>query len=200
MDNDLRPLQRSALHAADELIRRVSEEDLSRPTPCGSWNLGDLLAHMIGQHLGFAAAVRDGDAPRSAYQPIPYDRERWEESVTAVVEAFGGADLSANAVVVELAPTPLPVALLAHAQLLDTVVHTWDVAQALGIEYLPTAELAASVAQLAAVIPDDESRDLPDAAFAHSLPIDSLPSDGTDWERALAQLGRDPRQLSRKAL
>ena len=69
---DLRAQHREALQAADDLIRRVTDDDLTRPTPCAAWTLADLLAHMVGQHVGFAAAARDGDAPRSAYAPVPF--------------------------------------------------------------------------------------------------------------------------------
>jgi uncharacterized protein (TIGR03086 family) len=187
MTDDLRPLHRSALHTADELVGRVTAADLGNPTPCGPWTLDDLLAHMVGQHLGFAAAVRDGDAPRTAYAPVPFSPASWRRSVTALLAAFDAADPDARAVAVELSPRPLPLAFVVGAHLLDTVVHTWDVAQALGIRHEPTPELVATVAQVATVVPDDETRDAPGAAFARALP-----SDGTPWERALAHLGRDP--------
>jgi hypothetical protein len=74
------------------------------------------------------------------------------------------------------------------AQLLDTVVHTWDVDQALGKTYVPSAELAAAVARGAVAVPDDEGRTIRGAAFAPARH-----TAGSDWERALAQLGRDPR-------
>jgi uncharacterized protein (TIGR03086 family) len=191
MSADPRQPHRSAVEAAGAQVRRVTGDDLDRATPCGPWTLSDLLAHMIGQHLGFAAAVRDGDAPASAYAPVPYTPEGWEQSVSALLTAFDGADLDARVVEIELSPAPLPVARVVNAQLLDTVVHTWDIAQALGTRHVPSADLAATVARLAATIPDDGRRDRPGAAFAHAVP-----AEGTAWERALAQLGRDPHRTS----
>jgi uncharacterized protein (TIGR03086 family) len=194
MARDLRELHRSALDAAGDQIRRVTSQDLSRPTPCAGWTLADLLAHMVGQHLGFAAAVRDGDAPRSAYAPTPFTPEAWEQSVSALLAAFEDADLDAEAVEVELSPAPLPIAHILSAQLLDTVVHTWDVAQAFGTHHTPADDLVAAVARLASTIPDDGRRDQPHAAFAHALP-----ARGSAWERALAQLGRQPADLTEDA-
>jgi uncharacterized protein (TIGR03086 family) len=187
MDTDPRPRHRAALDAADAHVRRVTAEDLGRPTPCSAWNLADLLAHMVGQHLGFATAVRDGTAPRAAYAPQPYTLERWERSVSTLRAAFAQADLDAAAVLIEISPDPRPVRWAVGAQLLDTVVHTWDVACALGTSYVPSAELVAAVAQGAAAVPDT-GRGRPGAAFG---PVG--PAHGSAWERALAQLGRDPR-------
>lgn len=173
---------------ADELARRITGDDLPRATPCADWALGELLAHMVGQHLGFAAAVRNGDAPRSAYAPVAFTLDRWTESVAVLLDAFAGADLDATAVEIELAPQPLPIGRLVAAQFLDTVVHTWDIARAMGEPYQPSAEVSDVVAHLAGGIPDDERRTASGAAFAPALP-----DRGTAWDRALARLGRDPK-------
>jgi hypothetical protein len=45
---------------------------------------------------------------------------------------------------VELAPIPLPIGRLVAAQFLDTVVHTWDLASALGERYEPPGDVAGS--------------------------------------------------------
>ena len=73
----------------------------------------------------------------AAYAPRPYTPVRWAESVRAVCDAFAAADLEAVAVLVEIAPAALPLRRVVGAQLLDTVVHTWDVARALGRETCP---------------------------------------------------------------
>jgi uncharacterized protein (TIGR03086 family) len=113
----------------------------------------------------------------------------WQTSVDDLVAAFADADLDAKVVEVELHPTqPLPIAVLVQAQFLDTVVHTWDVATALGEPYTPPSDVADAVFQIAQPIPDDERREKPGAAFARALN-----ADGTTWERALALLGRDAR-------
>jgi uncharacterized protein (TIGR03086 family) len=186
--DDLRALHLLALDDADARVRRVGDRDLGLPTPCAGWDLADLLAHMIGQHLGFAAAVRDGSAPGEAYAPRPFTREAWERSVSALADAFARADLGGEVVLVEIAPEPRPVTFAVGAQLLDTVIHTWDVARALGEPYVPSAELVGAVARGAAVVPDDERRRRPGAAFAPARA-----DGGSEWERTLARLGRDPR-------
>jgi uncharacterized protein (TIGR03086 family) len=181
-------MHRTALAIAGEHVDAVDERDLDQPTPCDQWTLADLLAHMIGQHEGFALAARAGTAPVSAYAPVPFRRERWDSSVAAILDAFESAALDDTAVLVELAPDPLPLSLVVGAQLLDTVVHTWDLATALGRAFQPPDELASAAAELATLVPDDPDRSGPDEAFGPSLP-----GAGSPWERVLARLGRDPR-------
>lgn len=185
MTADARTQHRSALVLATGYVGRVEAADLSRSTPCAGWTLADLLAHMVGQHLGFAAAVGDGDAPKAAYAPVPFTPDRWAESVEALTAAFAGADVEGHAVEIEFSPDPLPIPVLVGAQLLDTVIHTWDVARSLGQDFVPPPDLAAAVLRIAETIPDDGRREQPGAAFAHALP-----ATGEPWERALALLGR----------
>src|SRR6185312_4801598 len=160
-------LHRSAIAAASTYVSRIGDEDLTRPTPCSAWKLGQLLDHMVGQHLGFATVVREGTAAAAAYHPVPFTPASWRDSVDRLVDTFAGADLSARVIEVELHPTrPLPIGVLVAAQLLDTVVHTWDVAATLGDVYEPDPQTAEAVLQIAEPIPDDDSRDQPGAAFA----------------------------------
>ena len=183
-------LHRLALDAATQLVEQVTIDDLDRPTPCGDWTLADLLAHMIGQHLGFALAVNDGDAPKSAYEPVDFDTSRWQSSVSALLAAFDGANMDDSAVLIEVRPSPLPISWIVSAQTLDSAVHAWDIAQALGRWYEPPAAIAKAVADLAATIPDSDRRDRPGSAFGRRFPRSMI------WERALAHLGRDPIRTS----
>lgn len=186
---DLRSLHRDALTVADSFVSRVTPADLHRPTPCAGWDLAALLAHMVGQHRGFAAAARDGNAGKTAYRPEEFTPAGWRGSVDDLTAAFAGMDPDMPVLLVELHPLqPLPTEVVVGAHLLDTAVHTWDVARSLGLSFSPDPETAAEVLRVAEPLPDDESRDRPGAAFAHAVPTDA-----TDpWERSLALLGRNP--------
>jgi uncharacterized protein (TIGR03086 family) len=128
MNPDPRRLHRLAVDAATQFVEHVTIADLGRATPCGSWTLADLLAHMVGQHRGFAHAVIDHDAPEFAYQPVTFDPSSWESSISALLEAFDDAVLDDTAVLIEVSPAPLPISWIVSAQTLDTAVHTWDIA------------------------------------------------------------------------
>ncbi len=183
MIDDLRTLHRTALADTDAYVEALSGDDLARATPCAGWRLADLLAHMIGQHRGFAAAVRAGTAPVEAYTPVPYAVLAWRESVDAVVGAFAAADLDERAIAIEFGRAPIPVGRIVGAQLLDTVVHTWDIAQAVGAQYVPPPDLLAATAALAAAVPDQAFG--PGRAFATRQP-----PTGATWPDTLALVGR----------
>ncbi|WP_039777021.1 maleylpyruvate isomerase N-terminal domain-containing protein, partial [Nocardia cerradoensis] len=57
-------LDRKAVDYSVTIVSKVARADLHRPTPCGEWDLAQLLTHMAVQHRGFAAAARGhgGDA------------------------------------------------------------------------------------------------------------------------------------------
>ncbi len=186
--DDYRTQHRTALDRATLYVARLAAADLGRQTPCTEWNLGELLAHMVGQHVGFARVVRDGQAPQHAYDPVACTTTSWTASVTELVDAFAAADLNTRVVEIELDPVrPLPIAFLVAAQYLDTVVHTWDVAATLGELYSPPDDVAETIWQMANRIPDDDRRQQPGAAFARGTQ-----TDGSSWHRGLAALGRDP--------
>lgn len=187
---DFRAVHRRALGTASEFVAGIGDGELGRPTPCVGWDLGDLLAHMVGQHYGFAAAVRDGDAPVEAYATQDVRgrvASAWQESVDVLTAAFAGADLDRPVRLVEIRPDrPLPAGVAVGFQLLDTVVHTWDLATGLGVEFEPDPELAGITLALARLVPARESRLGPGAAFA---PVVAAAGDD-DWTQALARTGR----------
>ncbi len=185
MANELIGLHARALAVADEHVAQLGPGDLSRPTPCAGWSLDDLLAHMIGQHLGFALAVRELTAPAEAYRPVPFDPPAWDHSVRELRAAFAAADLTGSAVAAELAPSPLPISQLVAAQLLDTVVHTWDIAESVGVDFAPPDQVLAATAAIAEAVPDRAFG--PGRAFAARLP-----PGGDTWQRTLALVGRRP--------
>ena len=182
-------LHAEAMGLLDAVVQHVTDDDLERPTPCAGWTVADLLAHEVGQHLGFAAAVRDGDAPESAYVPVPFSPETWRDSVGAILSAFAGADPDAPVIERELTTAPLPLRILVDAQLLDVLAHTWDLAKGLGHGFTPPGHLAADFLRMA--------QEIPDRAYGEGLPFsERLEPEGSDWEQALRLLGRDPRWTS----
>lgn len=185
--DDPRPLLLDALDLADTLVAGVTDADLARPTPCAGWDLAALLAHVVGQYHGFARALVTGDAPAAALAPVAFTAASWSRAVAELRTAVGDLDLDGTARVEELAPSPLPVRSVLRAQLLDTVVHTWDVASALGLPFEPPRELVDEVAAIAETIPPSSSG--PGRAFAAAL----SPT-GSTWQRTLARVGRDTRE------
>ncbi len=191
MTTDLRCLHLRALDAAGAVVARVQALDLDRPTPCLGWALGALLGHTIGQNHGFAQAVEAADAPHIAFasRPVaPHELSAaWQGSVARLVAAFAAAALDREVLLVEISPeVRFPVATVIGFHLLDTVVHTWDIATALGEQFRPDDELITATFRQAQRVPDGPVRERPGAAFAPGLVIDGV----DDWDLTLAMLGR----------
>jgi uncharacterized protein (TIGR03086 family) len=191
MTTDLRPLHRRSLDVAGTVVARVRGVDLVRPSPCLGWDLGALLAHAIGQNHGFAAAVEASEAPLDAFAPQPVAADglsgAWQASADRLVASFAAASLDDQVLLAEFsADVRFPGAAVVGFHLLDTVVHTWDIATALGEQFRPDDELVAATFQQARRVPDGPDRERPGAPFAPSVPAGST----DEWDRTLAMLGR----------
>lgn len=178
-----------AIDDATKIIDGITAEDFHRPTPCSGWDLGQLLSHMIGEIDGFTEAVTTGSAAADRFVREPVTTQaampEWNRASTALLEAFTAADPEAIIGLSDYGPLPVRVAL--GMQLLDTAVHSWDVASALGSSYRPGEQTVASINEFAHRI---AARG--DTGPAFRPPVGE-PADGSDpWEQALRLLGRDP--------
>ncbi len=186
---ELLAMYERALADCGSFVARAADTDLRAGTPCTDWDLAGLLAHMIGQNEGFAAAVRDGDADGSAYDPRPVTPSSvlpaWSASVQRLLDAFRGAAADSPVRIADFGTFPARTPL--RMQLLDTVVHAWDVAASLGEEYRPSDDLVEFSAAFAADIAKRSPNGQP-GIFAAPQTVT-----GTDsWVDALRLLGRVP--------
>ncbi len=182
-------LDRRSLAIVDHVLAGSSATDLSRPTPCAGWNLADLLRHQISENTAFALAARRGSATDWTTAASLADSDdlvlRYRRSVDDVIKAFvvGAApEMAINT----FGTFPRRVALTMH--LIDSVVHGWDFARTLGVDYLPDPDAVRACLPMAQSIPDTDAVRSPGASFAHAVAVD----DGTDLDRLLGLLGRDP--------
>jgi uncharacterized protein (TIGR03086 family) len=191
-------LHRRAVAGLRPVVDRVTPADLNRPTPCAGWDLRALLEHMTGQDRGFADAVRaarageEVDVSAFAAHPLgPSPAATLTAGLDEVVAAF--ADGAESPVLLPEFGARLPLPTVAGMHLVDTLVHGWDVAAALGVQAGYAAELAPDVVAAALAmseqVPDDASREAPGAPFGHALPA---PADADPLTRTLTLLGRDP--------
>lgn len=196
---DHRAVHAEALADLDELVSTIAAADLARPTPCDGWDLRQLVAHLAGQHHGFAAAVRaDSDTTVADFAPRPIEGEGWREStwspsVTELRDAFARVALDRRVLLPELSPTHrFRVGDVVAFHFIDTVAHTWDVATALGLDYRPSDDLVAAFLDGARRVPGGDARTSPGAAFGPV--VDAV---GDAWFEALGLLGRDVVSASR---
>ena len=190
---DYRTQHAEALHDLDGVVSWIGPADLARPTPCAGWDLRRLLAHLAGQHHGFAIAIAgaaDATVADFADRPIAGDEwraETWTPSVAALAAAVASADLARTTVIPEVTPTHrFDVGAAISFHLVDTVAHCWDVAETLGIEYRPSDPLVAAFLAESRRVPGGDARTSPGAAFG---PV--VAALGDPWFEALGLLGRD---------
>lgn len=174
------------------IVAMIHDDQWDLPTPCAEWTVLDLLTHMTTENRGFAAAARGETTSRAAWEPRPFSadpRRDYAESADEVVTAFASAAPEfwlPN--VHEEARFPAAKAIGFH--LLDYVVHSWDVAAALGRTIALEDDLVAAAQEVADEdVPDNERRNRPGAGFQPAV----VALDDDPLSELLAFLGRDPK-------
>ena len=169
-------------------IAAVTAADLDRPTPCSEWDVRALLNHATGVVTRFAAtagrtaqehtAEEDfiGDDPSAAFQ----------QAAKAALHAWSQPGALQGKVTLPMG-IELPAPAAASVNLIDTLVHGWDVATALGHDATLDPELATAAYEAALSIVKGGFR--PGAAFA---PPVTVPGDASPSDKLVALLGRQP--------
>jgi uncharacterized protein (TIGR03086 family) len=176
-----------------DLVRGVHDESLGAPTPCPAYTLGDLVEHVGGFAMAFAAAAAkaagtgdqapSGDASRLGPDwrtRIPRDLDRlavaWREpSAWTGMTRAGGVEL--------------PGEIAGVVALDELVIHGWDVARASGQAYEPDDS------SLEVVLGFVEQFSVPgqEAARAGLFgPVVPVPDDAPLLDRVIGLSGRDP--------
>ncbi|GIM91738.1 TIGR03086 family metal-binding protein [Paractinoplanes toevensis] len=180
MPTDLISADAATVAATVELVAQASS--LTLPTPCAGWDLGALIAHMTEQHRIFASAALGVQIPSVRTYAAA------AELVTSAFAAPGVLDRPF--LLPEIHPSmTFPGRQAIGFHLVDYVVHGWDVAATLGVPYVVEPDVLALARPIARAVPDDASRQAPDAAFAPARP---LPPGVSPLDEILLLLGRDP--------
>jgi uncharacterized protein (TIGR03086 family) len=194
MDNmDTVDLGPAAQRLAD-LVARISDDELGKPTPCPAYTLGDLVQHVGGLALAFTAAA---NKDRNEYneQPAPGDaaklgadwRSRIPRDLTILAEAWRAPGAWTGMTRIAGGDSPAEVVGLVAAD--ELVVHGWDVAHAMGEPYDAEPELVEAARSFLAMFASPDAPAGPDVAFG---PSRGVPGDATSLDRVVALAGRDP--------
>jgi uncharacterized protein (TIGR03086 family) len=169
-------------------IAAVTADGLDDPTPCSLWSVQDLLDHTFDTLAMFTGAVAAAGAEAPGPDAQPLGSNPWDLAIAELAarsrrawEAPGAMDRT-----LEL-PAPLgtqPAEVVASANLLEVLVHGWDISQATGERAEIPAELARPVLEFARQALGDAPRG---DHFAAELGIGDTPSD-----QLVAFLGRKP--------
>ncbi|WP_325566773.1 TIGR03086 family metal-binding protein [Actinospica sp.] len=195
---ELLVLNRRATLRCVELVCQARPEDLTRRTPCAAWDLGDLLAHMTVQHRGFAAAAA-GNGAEFDWAPYGVGADYAEQYAAAAGEALRAFDepgaLDRPFALPEIPAAPsFSGAQAVRFHFIDAVVHGWDVARSLGLDYELPGDFAESAVGIALAVPGGAYRERPGAAFG---PVrgsaGSAAGAASSLEVVLRALGRSPK-------
>jgi uncharacterized protein (TIGR03086 family) len=117
--------------ALQQLVDSLDADDFEKQTPCEEWKVRDALDHVVGGMGRFTATVRDG-APLSGADP---DEDHLGADPAASLRAAAADNLDAWRSTPGAAEKPtgmLPGVDVIDINLGDTVLHTWDIATAVG--------------------------------------------------------------------
>jgi uncharacterized protein (TIGR03086 family) len=189
---DIVALDAQVVRASVDLVAQLTAQDLARPTPCADWTLHGLLRHMIAQHHGFAAAAGgDGDLARWRLQPFGKDpAATYRASAECVLAAFAADGVLDRGFLLPEIKQGLmfPARQAISFHFVDYVVHSWDVAQALGLPVHLDPALLGAALSVAEAVPGGDARLAPGAAFAPRVAW----SGGSRLDQVVAILGRSP--------
>jgi uncharacterized protein (TIGR03086 family) len=184
---DLRPQARLVAHLAE----RLTDAQLSAPTPCPEMPVATLLAHFTGLATAFRDAARKDFGPTTDTPPDVAAMQltpEWRGDLTKALDELADAWLDPSAWQGETraggVAMPAMVAGLVAAD--ELVVHGWDLARATGQEYLPDDAVLQAVHGFLANAAEDPG-------FAGLFgPVVPVPDDAPLLDRAIGLAGRDP--------
>ena len=176
------------------LLDRVADGQLTAPTPCDEYTLGDLIDHVSGLSQAFTAAARKELGPGSSQGPsgdaahLGQDwRTRIPGQLAALVEAW--RDPSAWEGMTQAGGVDLPADVAGRVTLNELIIHGWDLARATGQPFdCDTKALEACWELLAErATADQEAGD--DDPFG---PVVDVPADAPLLDRLIGLSGRKP--------
>ena len=134
----------TAVQATRAVLEQVSAEQMDGETPCASWNVGQLIDHVVGAQHFFLAGLK-GTPPAGAdseYSSGDYVAA-FDEVTNEAIAAFGQ-----DGVMEQMFNLPfgeMPGAALAGLAATDTFQHGWDIAKATGQSTDLAPDLAAGL-------------------------------------------------------
>ncbi|MEN9646429.1 MAG: hypothetical protein RL238_3098 [Actinomycetota bacterium] len=175
----LEMFERAALTASG-LARSVRPDQMGLPTPCSEWDVAALLEHMAGGPMYLLGALEVGDASVGV----------WPESaaVEAVVSRLGEPGALERRCM-SPAGFEWSVAEAAAGTAMDQLVHTWDLAVALGTDRRLDADVTAEVVSMFLPQMPDVGRQ---AGFVG--PAVDVGQGASPQDVLLGAMGRDPRR------
>ena len=136
MKVDVGDFHRRAAEAFGARVFAISSEQWNLPTPCTEWNVRDLVHHLVYENrwtvplMNGATIHQVGD--RFELDLLGDDPKRvWREALEGAVRAVAGVPMNR---IVHLSYGDVPASHYAFELATDHLIHSWDLARAIGAD------------------------------------------------------------------
>ena len=127
-----------ALDDMEELVGSVGDDHWTQPTPCTDWSVRELVNHFVGGNYLYAAILRGEQTLPPIEIRSSQGRDRlgedppaaYRDAAAQLLAAFRQPGVLEQTFEVPIGPVPGVAA--ARLRLVETLVHGWDLAQAIG--------------------------------------------------------------------
>lgn len=174
-------------HDGAGVVAGVTAEDLTKPTPCAGWDVKQLLNHTLGE-CQMMTLVNEGEPSGNDRGDLVGDGhglgESWTQLGKENVASWRSSGLGGERAYFY---GTFPAAASAAINVGEVLVHTWDLARALDVDFELDPQLATIVYGLYSSFPLDGMR--AGGMLAPEVPV---PFDAPVSERMLGLLGRQP--------
>jgi uncharacterized protein (TIGR03086 family) len=185
----------AVLDLAESLIDGVRPEQAGLPTPCRSWDVRALVAHLVHDTRQFTVAAKGGRPDWSA--PATEVDGEWAAAFRAGAAELRVAWQQAGEMneEVDLSIGRVPRSFLANQQVAEFAVHCWDLAVATGQQARFPAEVCESALAWGktALRPQFRGDESSGKAFGPEVLV---PADAPAEDRLAAFFGRSQRSIS----
>jgi uncharacterized protein (TIGR03086 family) len=126
-----------ALYGMDHVVRLGSPSAWDNASPCEGWTARHAIGHVIAIQRSFEALIKEQPRPmhpmRDTEQHAGADpAHTWAEARDAVLEALDHPGVLDRIIPSFRGDEPIDAAI--GFNVIDTTIHTWDVARALGVD------------------------------------------------------------------
>lgn len=137
-DRDLLDRHSEALQLFTDRVHAVRDDQWSAPTPCTEWSVRDLVTHLTSEQLWVPPLVTEGrtvaevgdayDGDVLGDDPVAV----WDRAAAAAREAFAAPEVLRRTVNLSYGDTAVDA--YCAQMVSDAVVHSWDLARAIGAD------------------------------------------------------------------
>jgi len=167
------------LPACRAVLRRLTEDDLARPTPCAGYTVGDVGQHLVRSMVLLASVAGEQiDTPAAGTLDT-----KVAAAAEAALAAWRRRGLDGS---VAVGRSVLPASLAVEIIPLELLVHGWDIARATGRDIAVLPGVAGYVLDRAQELITEDKRG---RSFAAEVPAGP---DATILHRLVAFTGRAP--------